>query len=63
MGEIKMIPVWRDLPEVMTKRMELKPNYKRKNRLSRGWSIFIGALISLCMIQWVAIYLMLPSVF
>lgn len=62
---LEMIPVDRKLPAPVKteKRNDPKPIRKRRNRAVRGWAILSGALMALCTIQWIAIYLMLPSVF
>lgn len=44
-------------------RRDPAPIRKKRNRAVRGWAILSGALMALCTIQWIAIYLMLPSVF
>ena len=61
-GELLVIPVDRALPAVIPKRKNPEPIRKKRNRAVRGWAILSGALMVLCMVQWVAIYLMLPSV-
>lgn len=63
--QLQLIPVNRNLPAPieLEKRKDPKPIRKKRNRAVRGWAILSGALMALCMIQWVAIYLMLPSVF
>lgn len=58
---LEMIPIDRELP-VAPKGKDPKPIRKRRNRAVRGWAILSGALMALCTIQWIAIYLMLPSV-
>lgn len=62
---LEIIPVTRrNLPApVETERTDPKPIRKKRNRAVRGWAILSGALMALCTIQWIAIYLMLPSVF
>lgn len=63
-GELLVIPVDRNLPApVKMEKKDPKPIRKKRNRAVRGWAILSGALMVLCMVQWVAIYLMLPSVF
>lgn len=60
---LEMIPIDRNLPApVKTERTDPKPIRKKRNRAVRGWAILSGALMALCTIQWIAIYLMLPSV-
>ena len=60
--QLQLIPVERPLPVVIPKRKNPEPIRKKRNRAVRGWAILSGALMVLCMVQWVAIYLMLPSV-
>lgn len=61
---LEMIPIDRNLPAPVKteKRKDPRPIRKKRNRAVRGWAILSGALMALCTIQWIAIYLMLPSV-
>ena len=61
---LEIIPANRNLPApVKMEKKDPKPIRKKRNRAVRGWAILSGALMALCTIQWIAIYLMLPSVF
>ena len=69
-GELKMIPLWHQLPAVIEAPEEARaatanpqPARKKRDRAIRRLHIIISALAALCVIQWVAIYLMLPGVF
>lgn len=60
---LEMIPIDRELPAVIPEKKDPKPIREKRDRAVRRWAILSGALMLLCTIQWVAIYLMLPSVF
>lgn len=59
---LEMIPVDRELPAT-PKRKDPKPLRKKRNRSILGWAIVSGIETVIILLQWVAIYLMLPSVF
>lgn len=61
---LEIIPVTkRNLPApVKMEKKDPKPIRKKRNRANGGWAILSGALMALCTIQWIAIYLMIPSV-
>ena len=70
MKELNVIPIGHRLPavvevpeEVLPATIDPGPVRKRRDQTIRRLYITIAALVALCMIQWVAIYLMLPSVF
>lgn len=69
-SELKIIPIGHRLPavvevpeEVLPATTDPGPIRKKRDQTIRRLYITIAALVALCMIQWVAIYLMLPSVF
>ena len=69
-SELKIIPIRHRFPAVVEVPEEFLPATtdpgpvrKKRNQTIRRLYITIAALVVLCMIQWVAIYLMLPSVF
>ena len=68
--ELKIIPIRHRLPavvevpeEVLPATTDPGPVRKKRDQTIRRSYITIAALVALCMIQWVAIYLMLPSAF
>ena len=70
MKELNVIPIRCQLPavieapeEVLPATTDPGPVRKKRNQMIQRLYITIAALVALCMIQWVAIYLMLPSVF
>ena len=67
--ELKIIPIRHRFPAVVEVPEEFLPATtdpgpvrKKRNQTIRRLYITIAALVALCRIQWVAIYLMLPSV-
>lgn len=70
MKELNVIPIGHRFPAVVEAPEEVLPATtapgpvrKKRDQTIRRLYITIAALVALCMIQWVAIYLMLPSVF
>ncbi|HIZ82043.1 MAG TPA: hypothetical protein H9722_08155 [Candidatus Mediterraneibacter pullistercoris] len=70
MKELNVLPIGHPFPvvieapeEVCPKKTESRPIREKRDQTIRRLYITIAALVALCMIQWVAIYLMLPSVF
>ena len=68
--ELKIIPIRHRFPAVIEAPEEARaatanpqPARKKRDRAIRRLHIIISALAALCVIQWVAIYLMLPGVF
>lgn len=69
-SELKIIPIGHRFPavvevpeEVLPATTDPGPVRKKRDQTIRRLYITIAALVALCMIQWIAIYLMLPSVF
>ena len=70
MKELNVIPIGHQLPAVAEAAEEARavaanpqPIRKKRDKTIRRLYIIISALAALCVIQWVAIYLMLPGVF
>lgn len=70
MKELNVIPIRCQLPavieapeEVWPKKTDSRPIREKRDQTIQRLYMTIAALVALCMIQWVAIYLMLPSVF
>ncbi len=70
MKELNVIPIRHRFPavvevpeEVLPATTDPGPVRKKRDQTIRRLYITVAALVALCMIQWVAIYLMLPSVF
>ena len=70
MKELNVIPIRHRFPavvevpeEVLPATTDPGPVRKERDQTIRRLYITVAALVALCMIQWVAIYLMLPSVF
>ena len=69
-SELKIIPIRHRLPAVVEVPEEVLPattapgrSGKKRDQMIQRLYMTIAALVALCMIQWIAIYLMLPSVF
>ena len=70
MKELNVIPIRCQLPAVVEVPEEFLPATtdpgpvrKKRDQTIQRLYMTIAALVALCMIQWIAIYLMLPSVF
>lgn len=70
MKELNVIPIRHRFPAVAEAAEEARavaanpqPIRKKRDKTIRRLYIIISALAALCVIQWVAIYLMLPGVF
>lgn len=62
--ELSMIPVKRETPaEIRPEKKDPKPIRQKRGWTSRRWALVCAGLTAVCMLQWVAIWLMLPSVF
>ena len=70
MKELNVIPIGRQLPAVIevpeavrTEKTDPRPIRKNRDHAIRNWAILSGIETVVIIVQWVAIYLMLPSIF
>ena len=63
--ELSMIPVNRETPpaEIRPEKKDSKPIRQKRGWTSRRWALICTGLLMICILQWIAIWLMLPSVF
>ena len=63
--ELSMIPVNRETPPAETRpeKKDPKPIRQKRDRTIRRWALVCAGLLAVCILQWIAIWLMLPSVF